>query len=315
MFLPLSKGRDSWLGDWIMESKPFLVFPPFYLDLDNEQLWRGKRTIPLKPKTFAVLRYVVEHAGRLVTKDELLDALWPDVHVGEAVLKVCIREIRTALRDNAKAPRYIETVHRRGYRFIAPLTSAQPVSSSRFQVPSSKPVPTPYTLHPTPPLVGRDAELRQLHNWLEQALNGERQLAFITGEAGIGKTTLVEAFLAQIAAREDLWIARGQCLEQYGAGEAYLPVLEALGQLCRGPGREGVLAVLNRYAPSWLVQMPALLSEAELKAVRRKAEGATKERMLREMAEAIEALTAERTLVLRFDDLQWSDHSTFDLIS
>jgi predicted ATPase len=76
-----------------------------------------------------------------------------------------------------------------------------------------------------------------------------------------------------------------------------------------------VLAVLNRYAPSWLVQMPALLSEAELKAVRRKAEGATKERMLREMAEAIEALTAERTLVLRFDDLQWSDHSTFDLIS
>ena len=91
------------------------------------------------------------------------------------------------------------------------------------------------------------------------------------------------------------WIGRGQCVEHYGAGEAYLPVLEALGQLCRQPGGEQVVALLSRYAPTWLVQMPALMSDTELEAVQRKVQGATRERMLREMAEALEALTAERS--------------------
>ena len=65
-----------------------------------------------------------------------------------------------------------------------------------------------------------------------------RQVGFVTGEAGIGKTTVVDAFVAQVAGAPDLWLARGQCIEPYGAGEAYLPVLEALGQLCRGPDGE-----------------------------------------------------------------------------
>ena len=87
-------------------------------------------------------------------------------------------------------------------------------------------------------------------------------------------------------------------MEHYGAGEAYLPVLEALGQLCRQAGGERVVALLSRYAPTWLVQMPALVSDVELEALGRKVQGATRERMLREMAEALEALTAERALVL-----------------
>ena len=79
--------------------------------------------MPLTPKAYDVLRYLVEHAGRLVTKQELLDAGWPEVFVGDAALKVCIREIRKALDDEAQKPQYIETAHRRGYRFIATVGS------------------------------------------------------------------------------------------------------------------------------------------------------------------------------------------------
>jgi predicted ATPase len=112
-----------------------------------------------------------------------------------------------------------------------------------------------------------------------------------------------------------LWIGCGQCIEHFGAGEAYMPVLEALGRLCREPGGERLVAVLAQYAPTWLVQMPALLSAADLEALQRKVQGATRERMLREMAEAIEALTAERPLILRLEDLHWSDVSTLELLS
>jgi tetratricopeptide (TPR) repeat protein len=262
-----------------------------------------------------VLRYLGERPGRLVSKDELFSAVWPKTIVSDIALAVCIREIRKALGDDSKAPQFIETAHRRGYRFIAPLTTAPPVSSSRFQVPGSKSEPAPNPPHPTPPLVGREAELSQLHRWLEKALGGERQIVFITGEPGIGKTTLVDTFLDQIAADGSVWLGRGQCIEHYGAGEAYMPVLEALGRLCRVPGGERLIELLAQQAPTWLVQMPALLSATELEALQRKVLGATQGRMLREMAEAVEALTAERVLVLWLEDLQWSDVSTLEWLS
>ena len=83
-------------------------------------------------------------------------------------------------------------------------------------------------------IVGREVELEQLQRWWIQALEGDRQVVFITGEAGIGKTTVVDTFVAQLPATATLWVGRGQCIEQYGVGEAYLPLLEALGRLCRG---------------------------------------------------------------------------------
>jgi predicted ATPase/DNA-binding winged helix-turn-helix (wHTH) protein len=285
-----------------MSGQQQISFGSFRLDLGSEQVWRGQQAIPLKPKTFSVLRYLVTHAGRLVTKEELLDALWPDVHVSDGVLKVCVRELRRALGDKAQTPQYITTVHRRGYRFIGIVRShrSEPASS---------------TQHLTLTLVGRETEVRQLHRLLEKARSGERQIIFITGEPGIGKTALVEAFLDQIATEGELWLGRGQCIEHFGAGEAYLPILEALGRLCREPGGEQLITLLNQYAPTWLVQMPALLGAADLEMVQRKAQSATRERMLRELAEAVEVLTVERALVLWLEDLQWSDYSTLEWIS
>ena len=96
-------------------------FGEFRLDETTGRLLKGDRPVALTPKAFAVLHYLVERPGRLITKIELLGALWPDVFVGDAVLKSTIREVRRALDDDAAAPRFIETAHRRGYRFIAPV--------------------------------------------------------------------------------------------------------------------------------------------------------------------------------------------------
>ncbi len=108
-----------------METRGSLFFPPFHLDVSGEQLWREDEAIALRPKTFAVLRYLVEHAGQLVTKNELLDVVWTGTIVSDTVLKSCIRELREALGDDAQAPQYIATVHRRGYRFIGQVVSRQ----------------------------------------------------------------------------------------------------------------------------------------------------------------------------------------------
>jgi predicted ATPase len=142
-----------------------------------------------------------------------------------------------------------------------------------------------------------------------------RHVVFVTGEPGIGKTALVDTFLAQVGAATPLWLAHGQCIAHYGAGEAYLPVLDALGRLGWAPGGKRVVEVLGQHAPTWLTQMPALLSAAESEAVQRRVGGVTRERMLRELGEAVEVLTAERPLVLVLEDLHWSDYATLDLLA
>jgi predicted ATPase len=284
-----------------MREEPQCWFGPFRFDALDKRLWRGLDAVPLTPKAFDVLHDLVQHPGRLVTKRELLDDVWPGLHVGDAVLKVCVREIRRALGDAAHAPRFVETVHGRGYRFIAPLArKASPGAASSRR---------------SPAFVGRTAELERLQAALDRARRGDRQLVFVTGEPGIGKTSLVDAFLGEATADRTVTIAKGHCLEHAGAGEAYLPVLEALGRLCRAPGGERAVAVLRKYAPTWFVQMPFLVTPADRGHLTREILGTTRERMLREITEALEALTAETPLVLVLEDLHWCDHGTGDLIA
>jgi TolB-like protein/DNA-binding winged helix-turn-helix (wHTH) protein/Flp pilus assembly protein TadD len=113
-----------------------LCFGSHRLDLVRGQLWRGKQEVKVAGKVFAVLRYFVEHAGQLVSKDDLFTAVWPDTVVSDATLASCIQDLRQALGDKAKKPRYIETVHGRGYRFIAEVVSSQEVASSQYSVAS-----------------------------------------------------------------------------------------------------------------------------------------------------------------------------------
>ena len=339
-----------------------ILFPPFRLDPVNEQLWREDRLVPLRPKTFAVLRCLVEQAGRLVTKEELLKTVWSDTRVSDGILKVYIRDLRDILGDDSEQPRFIETVARRGHKFIGQVISNQLSVVSSKEEENQKPVlsavegskgkrqkarieeffPTPSTQDLAPLLVGRDIELTHLHRLFAKAMNGERQVVFVTGEPGIGKTTLVEAFLLSLesnvhrlesnaprnsaspvptldARHQTLdrrwWVGRGQCVEQHGAGEAYLPVLEALSRIGRSPDGEQLVTILRQCAPMWLVQMPVLVAAEEFEALQRRVIGATRERMLREMVEAIEILTAYRPLVLWLEDLHWADASTVNWLA
>src|SRR5262245_9450975 len=109
-----------------MGNGKLIIFDPFCLDLVNECLWRGSQAIKLRPKAFAVLNHLVTHPGQLVTKEELLNAVWPETFVGEAVLKVTIRQLRDALDDDPNSPSFIETAHRRGYRFIGQFVECGP---------------------------------------------------------------------------------------------------------------------------------------------------------------------------------------------
>lgn len=292
-----------------------IIFEPFCLDLDNECLWRGSQAIKLRPKAFAVLSHLICSPGDLVTKEELLNAVWPETFVGEAVLKVAIRQLREALGDDPKSPRFIETVHRRGYRFIGQVAEGGQILERDQGIGGDKAFSGSLLRVADPPLefVGRDKALSRMQSWLEKMVGGKRQIVFVTGEAGIGKTALVDTFLRGINADQSIRICRGQCLEQYGTIEAFLPVLEAIGRLCREQGE--VVDLLRAHAPMWLREMPSLVSAPDRESLRREVFGATRERMLREMGEALEALTADRPLVLIIEDLHWSDYSTLDLIS
>ncbi len=282
-----------------------LFFGDFRFDPADRRLEGPSGAVRLNPKAFEVLRALVERRGSVVSKDELLDDVWPETHVSDGVLKVSIAEIRSALGDSARAPRFIETVHRYGYRFIAEVSVEGAAAWPGASASPASPVG----------LVGREAELALLQQHLARALRGERQTVFVTGEPGIGKTALDEHFVAGAARHREVSSTGGQCLEQLGAAEAYMPVLDAVGRLVREEGR--ARALLRRYAPAWLSQLPWLVEADDADKLRLELLGGTRERMLRELAEFVEALTAETplVLVLVLEDLQWCDPSTVDVVS
>src|SRR5262245_10113248 len=273
------------------------AFGPFHVDTPPGHLWQDDQAITLRPQSLALLRYLLAHPGRLVTKTELRQHVWAGTHVTDTVLRGGVHEIPQALGVVADAPRYLETVGRQGYRFLLGLAREAP------------PPRTPG------PLVGRRDEVEAVTQWFERVAHGTRQLVLLSGEAGIGKTTVVEMVLARLDPERGVRIAWGQCAEHYGEGEPYLPLLEALGQLCRGPRPAAVVEVLRRYAPLWLGQLLGVLSEAELERLQRQVQGASAARMLRELAEALDVLAADVPLVVVLEDLQWSDKSTVEALA
>jgi DNA-binding winged helix-turn-helix (wHTH) protein len=279
-----------------------LSFSPFRLDLADERLWKDGKELRLRRKPFAILKHFVQHPRRLVTHDEIVEAVWGKIAMSESLVRTHVRDLRRALGDDI-----IETVVGRGYRFLADVKEGDNDASSAATAKPEAP--------PSEAMVGRGAELGVLDEALEGVRERRRSTVFVTGDPGVGKTALVDTFVERARARGTLWVARGSCVEQYGSGEAYLPVLDALGGLCRGPGGERVVDVLLRHAPTWLAQMPSLVPESKLEELQRRVAGAAQPRMLREMAEAVEALSVEAPVVLALDDLQWSDPSTLDLIA
>ena len=271
-----------------------LRFDVFEVDEREARLTRQGQPLAVPPKVFGLLCELARRPNELVSKDELLDAIWGHRFVSESVLKSTISDLRTLLGDTVKQPRFIETVPRRGYRFIAS-AAVGPTAEPEIKL---------------LPLIGRALELHSLQATWAEAVAGRRRIVWVAGEAGIGKTSLIERFVAGLGG--DVTVAYGHCVEQHGAGEPYLPVLEALASLCRD---DSTLPVLLRHvAPTWLVQMPWLASEAELAALRAQLAGVSPERMLRELGELLDRLSQERPLLLVTEDLHWSDQATLRLM-
>lgn len=297
-------------------SPPAIAFPPFLLDRRAGLVRRGDIALNLRPKTFAVLVHLAERPGELVTKRALLDAIWPGVAVTEDVVRQSVGELREAFGEGRASPRFIATVPRRGYRFVAQL--APDDADAPQPEPLSGPViaaPLERQLEPAGTVVGRVRERATIAGWLRAARSGRRQVVFIAGEAGIGKTTLVDMVVGELrrAPGAACRIARGQCIEHFGGGEPYLPVLEALAELCRGDGGEEAGAALGKRAPDWVLRALGL----DASGVER--DGATTagthDHTLHMLAASLDALAAEVPLVLVLEDLQWSDHATLDLVS
>ena len=281
-------------------------FGVFRLDQIEQCVWQRhdqKETRkPLTPKAFAVLWYLVEHAGRVVSQDELLEKIWPGVVVQPEVLKNHIVSIRSVLGDTPKDPKFIETHSKRGYRFIAPL--AEPACEMPASVESAR-----------QKFVGRREALGELDRCFHTSLRNQRQITFVTGELGIGKTALLDEFLRNTDGHSGVRTIRGQCIEGYAGNEPYYPVLEAIGQLCSSPAADSVVGVLTSRAPTWLVQFPVLVKSELRGMLQREILGATRERMLREIVDALDAIAANAPLLLVLDDLHWADPSTVDFIS
>ena len=279
------------------------VFELFQLDTVNHCLWREGERMPLTPKAFDVLRYLVEHADRVVTQDELLDAVWAETYVNPEGIRKYVLEIRKILGDQRNPPSFIETLPKRGYRFIATVTDQRSRAA-----PGS-------TSEAAGNMVGRDGALAQLEDSLRIASTGQRQIIFVTGEAGIGKTTLIDMFQQHVHNRPNTRIARGQCIEGFGGIEAYYPMLEAVGSLLQQGEDDSLVKTLAKRAPTWLIQFPALVKPDQRESLQREILGSTRERMVREICETLEAITAQSPLVVILEDLHWVDPSTLDLIS
>src|SRR5262245_49954620 len=257
----------------------------FRRDATSDGLWRGDERVPRTPKAFDLLRYLVEHADRLITQREILAALWTDTYVSQEVIKKYILGIRKVLGDRPDQPMFIRTVPKRGYQFIAPVADEPRAPTAPATAAASS-------------VVERRGPRSRLESCFERARRGERQGACVTGDAGVGKTTFVALCLQRAAGWPDVRTARGQCLEGFGGQEAYYPVLEALGHLVHADDADRLVQTLARQAPTWLMQFPSLIKADQVEMLRRETLGSTRERMVREVSEALEVMTADRTLVL-----------------
>jgi DNA-binding winged helix-turn-helix (wHTH) protein/tetratricopeptide (TPR) repeat protein len=296
--------RFRWQADgWSEGEAPMIRFGPYRLD-PVQGLKRGQRDVRLTPRSLAVLVMLAGQPGRVVTKEELFSTVWRESAVTDAALATCIQEIRRALGDQSRSPRFIETVHRRGYRFVARTLDDAPL------------VPAEEVRLPAPTvLVGRQREVAALIDAFDRARRRSRQLCLISGEAGVGKSAVLAEALARMAERDVVAVTWANCVEQYGRGEPYQPLLDAIMRLCRGPAGDRTIATLERYAPMWLAQLPGLLAPHEAATLQQRLVGAVRDRMLRELTNAVEAMARTETLVLAIEDLHWSDPSTLDWIS
>jgi predicted ATPase/DNA-binding winged helix-turn-helix (wHTH) protein len=258
-------------------------FESFVLDTSNECLWHESVQIALANKLFAVLRFMVENPGRLITHHELLDAIWPTTYVQPQVLRTYVLELRKILGDDPKHPKFIQTLPKRGYRFVATVTDITAAELETAGAPEIATKKANFT-----GLVGRNEDLDRLQQLAQLAEGGQRQLVFITGPAGIGKTALINGLRETLnVTLPKARIVLGHCVEGLSNKEDYYPIVEAFGQFRASTDQVNLESPWQR----------------------------TFQNRPGELCEAIEISAQENVFILVIEDIQWAHESTLELVS
>jgi DNA-binding winged helix-turn-helix (wHTH) protein len=271
---------------------PSITFAGFQLDLGGERLLKDGRALSLRRKPYLILSYLARNPRRLVTREELMGAVWGHRAMSDSLVRTHVRDLRRVLGTEL-----VETVAGRGYRFHVDVNHVDDRLPTQQR------------------LVGRDAELGAMRRELERVTERGPRCVFVTGDVGVGKTTLVERFANEAAVRTAAYVGRGACIEPYGNSHPYLPILGALGDLCRGPKGYRVIDVLTCYAPGWLVQIPGLAQGERRSQLQHVAATSTHANMLNELGGALDALSCDAPVVLVLEDLHWADIATVELLA
>ena len=282
-------------------------FGSFLVDTETFSLRCNDVAMRIDPQEFDVLVYLIERRDRVVTRDELFASLWKGKVVTDSALSSRLRAIRRALNDSGSAQRVIQTVHGRGYRFIARLAAgegeapAERAATTALRPPSNPVRSAPQTV------AGRDVELNTLSTLLERALGGTATFAFVAGVSGVGKTTLVNAFAGGRCETVQARVLRGQCSSEVDVTEPYLPLVDALRSAMQSAFANDVDRVLRTRAPSWRARWPQWFGDAQVPS-----NLAASPRLSLEFTDALAALADDAPTVLVLEDLQWADPSTLD---
>jgi DNA-binding winged helix-turn-helix (wHTH) protein len=273
------------------------AFAEFELDVALFQLRRRGEVVKLAPKAFDLLHYLLQHRDRVVAKGELLDELWRGEHVTEAVLPTTVAAIRKALQSGRSRPEAIQTVHGRGYRFVAPVDARE--------APGEAPVETGL-------FVGRDAVMLALRAELDEVLAGRGRVTMLVGEPGIGKTRTAEE-LAHEARRRGARVAEARCHEGEGV-PAFWPWVQILRALVKElPGtrlREQLgagAADIAPLLPELRQRLPGLPDAVTLDSEQ------ARFRLFDSIALFLLNASRTRPLLLLLDDLHWADEPSLRL--
>ena len=284
-----------------------LQFGPFHLAPAVDLLYRGDEVVPLEPRAVRVLRYVVEHHDRVLSKEELLEEVWPDVFTTDGVLKKAVSQIRRTLGDDAEQSRFIATYHGRGYRFIAPVTRVTAASRTEEQ---------PAGLVPNyDQLAGREAEMLTLRAELRSALEGFPRPVAIVGEPGIGKTQLVRHF-RRWAVEQGAAALYGRFFDYRGARLApYELFLDLLRTAVINGKPPDATPLRDAIEAACGIRLPAeLFADAHRADSVGAGHAGDQFRFIVPICRAWLALSRRQPIVIVLDDLQWADPASLDVV-
>ncbi len=290
-----------------------LTFGEYELDEDLYELRRGGLRVKIEPKAFDMLAYLIRNRERVITREELLEKLWPGEFVSESALSYCIKAVRRAVNDTGAEQGTIKTLHGRGYRWMAPVESrvveAPPPKQSISELKSPAAEERPAAAR----FVGRRREMELANSALEAAISGTGRLVLLMGEPGIGKTRMADE-LAANAQRHGAQVLIGRCYEGEGA-PAFWPWVQVIRSyvMDRSPDRlrsemaEGA-ADIAHVVPAVARRLPGLPSPPVLEP------GQARFRFFDSVTNFLKNASRSQSLMIVLDDLHWADRDSLLLL-